>query len=311
MDASMISNGCCNLCSNKVKKFWNTFRKIAKNPEGRKLLYRLLIEIRRNVNNQGGCAADVGNLVSGVVERNRYRSITITYRRNGMGFDTGNPQIFFSDKTMEESMAATHDVGYISGGNRHFVVLRASNFSAGLFHEMLHWFHFLRHTDRYRKERSGYCYRINNVYFFEKLVSGRTKGTLGKYYWAGCDGLSTTREEITACCWLGRTLQGATFPHFEEIRTILGAPTAQLFPGYIFFNGDEISENTYLVSKNLPIRFGHANEVFFEDSVVIQKALATSGGSALNLIDQHTLDRMREDKKPSSTFMTQGLGNFF
>lgn len=53
----------------------------------------------------------------------------------------------------------------------------------------------------------------------------------------------------------------------EEIRDIVGVPETASF----FKNGDEISENEYRISCDLPLRFGHTNSNYIEDIRVIEK----------------------------------------
>jgi hypothetical protein len=303
--------------------FWNTFRQIAANPVGRVLLYRLLIEIRRQDHNRNGCCADdVGQVITGIATRNRYRSINIR-RDNGWGFDAENPIVHFFDGAEEVPTAAIHDshdthFWYRSRLSRHSVVLCACDPSVALLHEMLHWFHLLKRPDRYRRERAGYATKYGGNIHYQTLVSGIMRGTLGKYFWHGLT-ITPKREAATTSCWSALAQDGRNFPHFEEIRTIIGAPTLTEYrnlsstaaAGYEYFNGDDISANKYLVSKGLPICFGHTRVVFFEDDAVIQRALTTSGGNAAqNLVDQRCLDRLERDKKPDKHCNKKGIGKF-
>jgi hypothetical protein len=159
------------------------------------------------------------------------------------------------------------------------MVLLNKTLDASLFHEMLHWFHFLRFPDRYERERTNAEYTLCG----ETLRGGGNYHSLGTFYWFALAG-NDSREKESWFYWKGSDQIRRIFPSFEEIRTILGAPSVTLFSevtgapqsifsSYKYFNGDELSENCYLAETGLPIRLSHEPAVFVEDWNVVDRAL--------------------------------------
>ncbi len=169
------------------KSFWKTFRVIASDPVGRVLLYRLIIEIRRCfstefiynfliyepsviVESSTGAIEkkeDI-NIAFGLYSlgtRNNCRSITIN-KSDGNSFSLSEQCINFSD-----AEDITTSVLKIEGNSiKTEEVKRTADI--GLFHEMLHWFHYLRDYDRYNKDRSFdglYCHLMMCYYGNDKL----------------------------------------------------------------------------------------------------------------------------------------------
>ena len=231
--------------------FWKAFRKIAKNPVGRILLYRLLIEVRRvNIDENGrkvGCC-EVG--ISTPRGRNDLRNIKIKYSDTGFSFKSSRGYIAFDPQDTE-----TNTMIFNQESNEVATAKDAipDTLDIGLFHEMLHWFHFLQHLRRYDKSNSKdpaeYRYLLRSYY-----------GDLSELYtWGSIDD--------------------------EELRTILGSPNyskpghrdlmhrnAFIQGGIIpvvdrftlpanasFLNGDDLSENAYRASRGQRMRFGHEN----------------------------------------------------
>ena len=235
--------------------FWQTFKIIAEDPVGRVLLYRLLIEIRRldNAGINGICEHGIPN----IVDRNDLRSVEIKHTNDGFSFDgdiefdpndTAINTMFFNQRTNE--VYTTDDP-------------QLDTLDIGLFHEMLHWYHSLRHLNRYNEsaseEPADYRYLLRSYY-----------GNLSELYtWGSIDD-----EEL-------RTILGA--PNYTDINQRvfinLGAflnvlPINGIFvmPGQflpiegLFLNGDDLSENAYRLSKNqhgriCHMRFGHGANI--------------------------------------------------
>ncbi len=232
------------------QQFWQAFRTIAANPVGRVLLYRLLIEIRRLDGPGGnGCWGDgIATTDPTLKNRNKTRSIEVYYsNKSSFNFSKQRINIFLQNKTLQTFKIEN---GYLTtaGENR--------TGDIALFHEMLHWFHHLRHHQRCldNKQINGFKYNTRC------------------YYGSGYE----------LCVW------GAEIKE-EEIATILGSPNYRqethinLMPkkcffhndpgdsfyvenlGYVqqpdkFLNGDDLSENVYRVSKGCRMRFGHSSQ---------------------------------------------------
>lgn len=245
------------------QQFWQTFRQIAADPVGRVLLYRLLIEIRRLDRPGGdGCCGDDADVID-FDDRNNCRTITIEYSDKSCSFSILKGIIrFFTGRI--ETFTFIQEI--LNGVNSLTTRAEQRDNSIGLFHEMLHWFHFLRNPDKL----------VNNL----NADPENFKYT-GRCYYGNI-------SEI--CIWGGNT-------NVEEIATILGSPNYSLAynnlinteaflnynPGlgvsqvvinghnrYIpnsdrFLNGDDLSENVYRTSRSQNgnshhMRFGHVNQ---------------------------------------------------
>lgn len=260
-----------------AKNFWQTFREIAANPVGRVLLYRILIEIRRRdaTTHNGVCGDGITPGSSTLTKRNSCRSIIVEYSNSGCSFTGGSKKTLKFDPN--DVKAITVKLGNL---NRCTTRLETDDdpnddtSDIGIFHEMLHWFHFLRNPVRYKKSDSAdpkhYKYLLRCYYGDHHEIS-----------------------EI--CTWDG-------FVNDEEIRTILGTPNYNTpgefalidyvgtflpnnSPGNInindgvqmrhvplearFLEGDDLSENVYRMSKTIPgggdarykMRFGHGETI--------------------------------------------------
>lgn len=233
------------------KVFWQTFRLIAADPVGRVLLYRLLIEVRRmDDDTRQGCCEDGVDII-GLAERNDCRSIEIT---------KGQEFVFYSKGSIEANFEIGLGATVLSkiGSGKVTTKEETIPYDIGLFHEMLHWFHFLRNPDRYIDGESN----DPNVF----------KYALRCYY----------GDQNELAVWGGSI-------DSEEIANVLGAPdcndvryqdliapnaffredpgqatqvvvrgTLQYVPNSdMFLIGDDLSENVYRVSRNYHMRFGH------------------------------------------------------
>jgi hypothetical protein len=249
--------------------FMRAFRTIAANPVGRVLLYRLLIEIRRqNAANNGCCEQGILMSVASLSMRNLNRMIHILLGRNAFGFLFGGaggvaspPEINFCGKQVA---IPTCHITLLPPP-----MINTSPFfrdpDIALFHEMLHWFHSLRNYDRFSRERLS-C--------------------------------TPARYQYLSRCYYGDISELFTWCHFrhEEMRTILGAPNydvpaevkllhkealLSVNPGGIgipvgggflpsnarFREGDDLSENAYRMARHDPanrpvfMRFGHGGPI--------------------------------------------------
>ena len=233
------------------KVFWQAFRLIAADPVGRALLYRLLIEIRRTDDTAiGGCCGDDVEVVD-LAERNNCRNIAIIRGREFAFYIRGLVEVNF-DTMLTATVLSKNSNGKVTTGQE------AIPHDIGLFHEMLHWFHFLRNPDRYTVGGSN----DPNVFKYALRCYYGDQNELA--IWGG----NTDSEEIA-------NVLGA--PNCKDVRYQgLIAPDAFLTenpgeatkvivrgnPQYVpnsdmFLTGDDLSENVYRISRNCHMRFGH------------------------------------------------------
>lgn len=225
--------------------FWYLFRIISSNQVGRVLLYRLLIEIRRRKAENWCFDVNVPQQLS--IKRNNYRGICIEYASYS-AFSVENPRILFNCKPVKHPCIAVAD-------NRNWKVISHpkvfQTLDISLFHELLHWFHYLRDTQRYNNERTAFNYKI-------KL----TEGNIGKHFWPY---ESNQKWKVSASPWISFTPGVGYNVNFEEIRNILG--TYNSMEGYK--NGDDLSENLYRISRKQFLRFSHNQHSYFENEKII------------------------------------------
>jgi hypothetical protein len=199
---------------------------------------------------------------------------------------------------------------------------------SGLYHEMLHWYHYLRDNSRYAQERAAYCTRDGttkqNTY---ETLRGQTRETIGSYYWAGLEGDSNMENESTYV-WDAHLTATGNKPNFEEIRTELGSPDMteyrRIVPvppdtveRYQCYEGDDMSENRYLASCGLPIRMSHTTAVFAEDRRVVLRALKSATGRThnpntyeLHLQDDREIEAIQQQYMELDRRGRRGLGWF-
>ena len=220
------------------QQFWQTFRDIAADPVGRVLLYRLLIEIRRvdNATHEGCCEAGIN--VADLNDRNDCRSVRIIDNRdNGFSFNSGGFIRVDFDPNSGTSVLSLHNVGTITTEEE----VRPCD--VGLFHEMLHWFHFLRNPDRFddgdNDDPDAFKYSLRCYY--------GDQNELGM--WGG----SMNGEEIANI--LGTPNHNdLRYQHFIDQNAFLAVPHNDGF-----LTGDDLSENVYRISRNCHMRFGHCD----------------------------------------------------
>lgn len=245
------------------QQFWQTFRQIAADPVGRVLLYRLLIEIRR-LDNAGinGCCGDEVVLPRryNLTNRNNCRRIEIRYSDDGCCFYGRRHRIEFdTDVTIQTSILKL-DAGKVTTeeDNR--------NYDIALFHEMLHWLHYLRNPHRFNESDSDdplvFKYPLRFYYGNVNELS----------VWGG----DVDAEEIATILGVSDlTLREVAYLNLIPNNAFLSARTQrtditirfhngnQYIPNSEkFLNGDDLSENLYRASRsrngNLHyMRFGH------------------------------------------------------
>lgn len=249
--------------SNRLDFCKKMFRKIASTPVGRVLLYRILIEIRRHRKGSNhGCldsnvaselrenTPDPKEMAELMKQRDDSRYLVVAWDPDGE-FIPGNACICTSD---EESMGTA--IGTESSRGYTHIPHCAIPPDVSLFHELVHWFLFLRDPVRVDKEASD-----------EDLANWPLP------YWNDPTLETTTeREKVTRSKWNTHDKEGNAHFSFEEIRTILGVPSN--FP--LYHNGDDISENLYRTCVGLPLRYGHDDEEFYEDNRIIDRILQTT-----------------------------------
>ena len=237
--------------------FERNFRKIASTSVGRVLLYRILIEIRRHQNGNSTGYQEEGIPLNILKTRNLHRSIHIYGCQTRGSFSIDNGFIVFRMKPAKiyPAIGKKNAMGYT-----HIQYSEAS-LDISLFHEMLHWYHALRDTDRSTNESNydGYYSLVNHPF--------------GNYYW---DGLDLTEQEakraISERPWKVEMPASGSERYvvsFEEMRTILGVPNAE---GQTYRAGDDLSENLYRVCLGSPLCFGYTTD-FYEDNNVVEKVI--------------------------------------
>ncbi|MDR0581129.1 MAG: hypothetical protein LBG04_03395 [Holosporaceae bacterium] len=244
------------IATHRIDLILNEFRKIASTSVGRVLLYRMLIEIRRT---QAGVGCTENPIFAqGALNRNSRRSITISYG-NPLG---QSPFAFFINKVVINFssiwipisvLGKTHIGGYTE------IIETECPLDVSLFHEMIHWYHWLRNTNRFSNERDP------------AEVNANLENTeIGQYYWSRLNRLCVNQ-------WDGQVNSGNAWRRvdnidFEEMRTILGAPYGGSMNDYI--NGDDLSENLYRMCRGIPLRFGYdPPEHYYEDRKVINRVV--------------------------------------
>ncbi len=143
------------------KEFIKFFMKISSTSAGRVLLYRLLIEIRRR--KSGNQSTENGIPLNYHYTSERAKNLCLEIRQGSeyMPICFGEGAIYFSTKykitPTVVNFISSHSPEYIP------IFVEFSNFDTDLFHEMVHWFHALRHPTRFAKE----CSEI--VFFLKKM----------------------------------------------------------------------------------------------------------------------------------------------
>lgn len=253
----------CGLCSYK-SKFWNLFRQIAANPVGRILLYRLLVEIRRHDNANNGIAEQ--NIVHDN-RRNGYRNILVEYGADGWWWSGLNATITFCNNPNNE-------VATVVNQNAPHTAMKRRELCIALFHEMLHWYHYLRDCIRANVE-SGlpYTNNANPILAFYFDINPNNPGNT----WGNGDMVRV--EEIRTILGVSQNINGRNGAH------IVG-----------FLHGDDLSENLFRCSlsfqrslrrqSNIPMRYGNGgiiNNQTFQNQILLAYNVARNAMSLVEI----------------------------
>ena len=241
------------------KLFLRTFRTIASDPVGRVLLYRILIEIRRR------CA--IGNGVCEMAfvalhDRNNCRAITVNHDPD-IGLVIGQGIDFHFDPVQTALLHIQH--------NMIFTRDMARTPDIALFHEMTHWFHYLRNPDRYNNDKTedhyqyltrSYYASVSELFTWSKAINNEEIRTiLGTPNYA----IQNIRNLIPATAFFNIAAHGRE----QVINAVDGLPVPNHFvlTAQKFLNGDDLSENAYRMSRHTPpgnnvrMRWGHGEPI--------------------------------------------------
>jgi hypothetical protein len=151
---------------------------------------------------------------------------------------------FFSQNPLTETTVIAEK---LSGTSDYAIRRRERPDSVGIFHEMLHWFHLLRHTERYRVESD----------MPEDLrINVQHDGDNGIKLYLGAMYLGTLRDkdlDNSEKYWCDFNDAGKRCFRIEEMRTILGS--CRDIDSF-FIEGDDLSENLYRLCIGEPLRYG-------------------------------------------------------
>jgi hypothetical protein len=258
---TMMANGLPSpgLFLDRATAFWDTFRRIAANPVGRVLLYRLLIEIRRTQANNG--VQEIPLLLDDSINaRNEARRVVIKYKENAGNNRTGGifaweytsngglPEIFCNFEPARPGVDLDLVATCVASANGETPWLPCKyytseynryDYAVSLFHEMLHWYQYLRD---YNRSVAEFSYAIENI----------IPGTLASYL--GYNRCSDFRSWWGAAASVGIRV--------DELRVMCGGGNEGIGANQNWHNGDDLSENVFLVSispANLRyLCFGHS-----------------------------------------------------
>jgi hypothetical protein len=284
----------------RINLFIQNFYKIASTSVGRVLLYRILIEIRRHdCTNKGICEDNqnsaiiqhIRNIADPVFNLNMLITVAPNYfdQRNAcrclnvlwaqpFGFVRQPATLNFND-TVTNKQIATH---LINTNNTH-INGQASILDEDLFHELLHWYHWLRDSYRFALDinASNISLQIDDV------------GRIGGVYYNNLHGININERRLLTVAWCTRRVTGSAdfVANFEEMRTILGSPNN--IPHYL--EGDDLSENVFILFKKSimqgqqfsQIRFGHKDLSYIELAGPVNLAITVANQALNNYVPQH------------------------
>lgn len=225
--------------------FKREFRKIATTPVGRVLLYRILIEVRRHAkgSNEGILEYPNNETRSTMESRNACRSIIVKFS-DKFSFNKVKKAITISNDNHSQATIGNRHVKYTD------IVLYKKPLNVSLFHELIHWFHYLRDPNRVLQDKN-----LNDKHFEDNVLS--------RYYF-NASAANDTGKTVSESIWHAKGKLS-----FEEMRTILGASPNLGQENYK--QGDDLSENLYRKNIGIPLRYGYTKHTFYEDNEVIDK----------------------------------------
>jgi hypothetical protein len=250
----------------RIDTFWHTFRQIAADPVGRVLLYRILIEIRREKVKGVGeeeiiarvhSEQDIAEKRKNYEIRNNARCLVVSYdQEEGMwnyyrpssGTDIFSSEISVSFGGLDKKFPMIGKISNVLDTDANFSVIdfqenefSSDTWKALLFHEMLHWYQDLRDFFRTTKER--YC-----------LKTDLSQSPLVNLFYC-----NIRWGEVTGCPdWLLTWMYPDNFNYshyirLDELRVICGSSSE--VNGYL--EGDDLSDNAFRISCSFPMRFGY------------------------------------------------------
>jgi hypothetical protein len=246
------------------------FRTLAANPVGRVLLYRLLIEIRRQDAANNGCCGD-GITVTPAMSSYREwaRKIDVQYVRGKLEFEPmeGAPG---SVIRLDPDKVVGCRCLRINGGATIDTSNRRNSLDGVLFHEMLHWFQLLRHPVRFFDEGIEAC-RPSRYAYLSRCYYGNDGFAWELFTWGGLNHqemrtiLGTPNYNTPAELALFHS--NALLPN--DPGNCIGVNGGFLPQGCEFYNGDDLSENAYRMAKHavdpahhpVRMRFGHGDVI--------------------------------------------------
>lgn len=275
LDTSTLSEECSS-------QFWHIFQRVAANPIGRMLLYRILIEVCRRDSSGYPCEEKQENI--GFIfnnNRNKYLSLNICKTNDdNWRFDKAEGKIVYSLNLPNYTSVMLTNIDKYQFAT---TTVRLTDRSIVLFHELLHWFHCIRKNDRYTADRTSISVdtlkpSIYTFYYESKqanlspwLYSNRVKGNemieAGEKMIEEGEKMIEEGEKVrngaimkvegkkmikegTEMQRKGREkrTEEDTKVQGEEMRTILGYNTyftSQIIEAPNYLAGDELSENLY------------------------------------------------------------------
>jgi hypothetical protein len=253
----------------ELPNFRDIFRIIAANPVGRVLLYRLLIEIRREDAGMGCCGDGLIPNKSFLASRDASRRINIKYEKEKFAF---NPEkecaVIKCDLDAQEELSCLR----INNGVQTIDTFELlAPIDIDLFHEMLHWFQFLRHPVRELKESKENCKRGNEYMYLSRCYYGNISE---RFTWGGKINHREMRVILGAPNYgihgeLSLFHQNALWSTDPGgfLNIVNGGVTVgYLPPECVFYNGDDLSENAYRMARHtaanpVRMRFGHGGVI--------------------------------------------------
>lgn len=272
--------------------FIKELKKIASTSVGRVLLYRILIEVRRHIqdSNIGTCGNDIV-LIANSSFRERNRSIEID--KGQSQYVKGSGRIKFDVTNIRNAVIGRRKNLYS------YIATDPTLNDVNIFHEMIHWFHYLRNPGRQTLEE-----KVSS----DELCQISESDGVYQCYWGMLDD-GTSRERLNSMTpW--RADDACQQVLLEEIRTMLGMPK-----NASYIEGDDLSENLYRACTHQPLCFGHESLPFYEDNRVINKVLqVTNSGVVGYLLDFENPNYRNAkifDKGYTPYYTKKGLGNSY
>lgn len=246
---------------NFERQFWQTFRQLAGNPIGRVLLYRLLIEIRRkdSVTEKGCCGDDVLLPEDYILDtRNNCRAITFRLSYEGCSFNEIHQAIYFVRNDAKTTTVLSIENGFLT------TRLKKHKADISLFHEMVHWFHYLRNPDKTDDNRSknpkSFRYAMRCYYgYISDLCAW---GNINAEEIATILGCPDLNSRISHTFDGEELVNTDAFPRINPGNgslVLIDGITQYVDNRYSFLNGDDLSENVYRASQGEPMRWGHVS----------------------------------------------------